>query len=135
MTDMATLQKREQVDLFLDTSRASFRQLGEAYYKAFGSERNNASSQVRNLQQIVYSATRFSDIEDFVKNQMGKKREQWLQVGQDTLSQLDGLRECAERIAGSDPAIALNLRLGLARGWMRTVVSEYLYHLAIDQMP
>ena len=46
--------------------------------------REKISSQVRNLQQISCSAPRFADIEDFVKNQMGKgdkNSKKWKAVG------------------------------------------------------
>jgi hypothetical protein len=143
-------EQNQETELYLDAHRQEFRELGRSYYRAFGHRKGDISSQIRNLQQITCSATRLSDVEDFVKNQMGrekppehKAREKpsdapWHKVGDPTLQQLRLLWECAENLARSSESdretIALAIRLKLARGWVRSVVSEYLYQLAIETM-
>ena len=97
---------------------------------------NHISAQIRNLQQITCSATRFADIEDFVKNQMGKemgKEAKWRELGDNVLAQLKTLRRKSEQL-DNDPINQMALRLRLARSWVRAVVSEYLYRVARDQI-
>ena len=124
-----------------DDNHKKFSQLGERFFDAFeyDTEADNISTQVRNLQQITCSATRFADIEDFVKNQMGKEKTgeaqktPWKAVGNAVLEQLEALREKSQELE-TDPYHQMALRLRLARGWVRAVVSAYLYKVACDQM-
>jgi hypothetical protein len=84
----------------------------------------------------VVSATRFADIEDFVKNQMGRNAgpyREWRQVGDTILQQLRELRKAADQFT-PDPGQRLLLRLHLARGWVRAVVGAYLYAKAHKEM-
>ena len=121
-------------DRSIDEQHEQFANLGRRFFKEFGSDQGKVSTQVRNLQQITCSATRFADIEDFVKNQMGKKsNSKWRVVGKDALEHLLQLRSSSEQIA-DDAADRMAVRLRLARGWVRAVVGEYLYRLALQQM-
>lgn len=130
----------QKVDCYIDENHATFSQLGESFFTTFGYDRQNnrISTQVRNLQQITCSATRFADIEDFVKNQMGKERTDnqntpWRELGNKVLTQLNQLR--AESVnLDADSSNQMALRLRLARGWVRAVVSAYLYEVALNQM-
>jgi hypothetical protein len=91
---------------------------------------------VRNLQHVAVSATRFADIEDFVKNQMGRKAgayREWRRVGDDILRQLGELRKAADGFV-TDDGQRLLLRLHLVRGWARAVVGAYLYAKAQKEM-
>ena len=135
---MITLTSDQTIraDQYLDTQHESFAPLGELLFATFGHKSGRISSQVRNLQQIVCSATRFADVEDFVKNQMGKgggEAKSWRQIGDEMLTQLKRLREQAAKWS-DDSEVQLSLRLKLARGWVRAVVGEYLYRVARDQM-
>ncbi len=131
----------QSADRYIDEHHETFSKLGERFFEVFSyDDRNNRiSTQIRNLQQIACSATRFADIEDFVKNQMGKERTdertppKWKAVGGKMLKQLKALRDDSQLFDG-DPANQLAIRLRLARGWARAVVSEYLYRVALDQM-
>ena len=125
----------EKANCYIDENHERFSTLGKRFFGRFG------RTQVRNLQQITCSATRFADIEDFVKNQMGKgKSGEWKEVGEEVLQQLQRLRTDSKRkdfASGPAEQMALRqmaLRLYLARGWVRAVVSEYLYRVALDQM-
>ena len=138
----------QKVDSYIDNSRETFSKLGNRFFEEFGyDEKNNRiSTQVRNLQQITCSATRFADIEDFVKNQMGKadKNKPWRNLGDDVLQGLKELRDTSRKLVPDDSTDQSKLsesrmkqmavRLRLARGWVRAVVSQYLYRVARDQM-
>ncbi|NLX99912.1 MAG: hypothetical protein GXY83_27760 [Rhodopirellula sp.] len=137
---MITLKPDEaaKADQFLDEQHDRLSRLGESLFETFGYDRKTkrVSSQIRNLQQIVCSATLFADIEDFVKNQMGKgtaSARDWQRVGEEVLKQLRDLRQKAMGMAES-PDAQLAVRLRLARGWVRAVVSEYLFRVACAEM-
>ena len=94
------------------------------------------TSQVRNLQQIVYTATRFTTIINYVKNQIGKgqRDKQWAtvvnnndRVGDLVLQQLDQLRHEGERIAQEYDESPYAVALQLARGWVEQVATQFLY--------
>lgn len=128
-----------QADCYLDDDdrRDTFVGLGNDLFGRFRSDKGKISAQVRNLQQIACSATRFADIEDFVKNQMGKEKEKgdskWKAVGHEVLQQLSHLR-IDSREMDHDHKNRMALRLYLARGWVRAVVGQYLYRVALDRM-
>ncbi len=122
-------------DRYIDDSHEDFAELGQRFFEAFGYDRNagHASAQVLNLQQIALSARRFVDIEDFVKNQMGKRTNKWPLVGDEVLSQLKVLRQESRNIS-EDRAQQFLVRLHLARGWVNVVVGEYRYRIAHSRM-
>ena len=124
----------QAADRYIDENHETFARLGDCFFDKFGydKEKERISTQVRNLQQITCSATRFADIEDFVKNQMGKETAnppEWKAVGEDILAELKRLRDKSQEL-DSDSANQMALRLRLARGWGRAVVGEYLYRVA-----
>ena len=128
----------QKVDSYIDDNYKTFSKLGNRFFEVFSydKEKNTIRAQIRNLQQITCSATRFADIEDFVKNQMGKEKKEeprWRTLGDDVLVALEELRKKSEQL-DTDPANQMALRLRLARGWGRAVVSQYLYRVACDQM-
>ena len=134
----------QKTDRYIDTNHKTFSQLGKCFFKVFGYDKKNnrVSTQVRNLQQMVCSATRFADIEDFVKNQMGKEekgKQQWRKLGDNVLKGLKELRDTSQTLVPDDSideskVKQMAVRLRLARGWVRAVVSQYLYQVARDQM-
>jgi len=135
---MSVLEPRivAQVDQYIDENHEKFSQLGRELFKVFDFDRKKGhiATQIRNLQQTVCSATRFADIEDFVKNQMGKTgSKEWKRIGDHVLSQLAELRAVSAKLT-NDPGAAMAARLRLARGWVRAVVSEYLYQVAQTQI-
>lgn len=131
----------QKTDRYIDENRETFSALGDRFFQVFGydKEKNQIRTQVRNLQQITCSATRFTDIEDFVKNQMGKEKPdeynppKWRALGDEVLDALKELRDKSQQF-DRDPAHQMALRLLLARGWVRAVVSQYLYKVARNQM-
>ncbi len=125
-----------EVDKYIDAHHGQFSELGRKLFDVFGfdAKKDRIATQVRNLQQVACSATRFADIEDFVKNQMGKTgNAKWRQIGDTILSELNRLRIDSNSMA-SNECEAMAVRLRLARGWVRAVVSEYLYQVAQAQM-
>ena len=122
-----------KVDCYLDENHDEFSTLGKRFFVKFRSDKGKISSQVRNLQQIACSAPRFADIEDFVKNQMGKGDKKWRAVGPEVLKTLARLRTASEELT-DDQYDRMALRLRLARGWVQAVVGEYLYRLALKEM-
>ena len=135
---MDTLNRElaRQADRYIDDSHENFAELGQRFFEEFGYDHKanrGVSTQVRNLQQIALSARRFVDIEDFVKNQMGKRTNQWPAVGDEVLSQLKVLRQESRNLS-EDRAQEFLLRLHLARGWVNVVVGEYLYQVAQSRM-
>ncbi len=123
----------QAADRCVDERHGQFANLGGRFFEQFGSDRGRVSTQIRNLQQIACSAPRLADVEDFVKNQMGKGNSDWKAVGNAVLEQLSQLRNYSAEIA-DDPADQMAVRLRLARGWARAVVGQYLYRLAKEQM-
>jgi hypothetical protein len=111
--------------------------LGDEFFDVFGADREGRiNTQVRNVQQIVVSARRLADVEDFVKNQMGKTTQascDWRKVGDTVLKHLAQLRDRATGMT-TDEGQRVALRLYLARGWVRAVVGAYLYAKARREM-
>ena len=127
-----------KADCYIDKNHKAFSALGQRFFDTFGYEKKNnrISTQIRNLQQMACSAARFADIEDFVKNQMGKEKgdaSRWRALGTEVLNELRKLRDQSQKLDG-DGGNQMALRLRLARGWVRAVVGEYLYSVARDQM-
>jgi hypothetical protein len=127
-----------KADAYLDgEAHDTFAALGSTFYQVFGADpEGRINTQIRNLQQVVVSATRFGDIEDFVKNQMGKNTRaarDWRRMGDRALDLLKALRQQAEALSG-DEGQRLQLRLHLARGWVRAVVGAYLFDKAHEEM-
>ena len=128
-------QMVRQADSYIEENHEKFAGLGRRFFESFSYNRaqSRTSTQVRNLQQMTYSATRFVDIEDFVKNQMSKDSK-WRSLGSEVLKQLEELRQESERIDSAGPEQQLALRLRIARSWARAVVSEYLYQVVLHQL-
>lgn len=126
------------VDAYIDNHHEDFSELGDVCFQAFGYDKanNRISSQVRKLQQLAMSASRLADIEDFIKNQMGKDdstQSQWWVLGPKALQQLRTLRSESQGLSAV-PTEQLAIRLRLARGCVRALVSAYLYRVALAQM-
>ena len=132
--DTLSRELARQADLYIDDRHEDFAELGQRFFEEFGYD---SSTQVFNLLQIALSARRFIDIEDFVKNQMGKQTNKWLVVGEEVLRQLKVLREESRNMSkdmAEDRAQEFLLRLHLARCWAKAVVGEYRYQVAHSQM-
>lgn len=87
------------------------------------------TSQVRGLENLIVSTSRFSEIINYIKNQAGKdtKNKNWAAIVEDMLHQLKDLENKARGIGETDTEAMLEIKLKLAKGWARQVVSHYLY--------
>jgi delta 1-pyrroline-5-carboxylate dehydrogenase len=68
------------------------------------------SSQVRGLEQLTFSSTRFSQVINYIKNQAGKEKKeksQWTKIAPKLINQLGELEQEAYIIVNKDPAIDL----------------------------
>ena len=115
---------RQQIDLFLEAlyEGGHTRKAGQQMVDS-----NMKSSQVRGLENLIVATTRFSEIINYIKNQVGKNRPEWEQAGPLLLNQLHQLEQEAERLVANNAAVRLETKLELARGWARQVVAHYLY--------
>jgi len=85
-------------------------------------------TQIRGLETIVASSTRFSQILNYIKNQAGKDRKKkWSETAPLLLKQLDQLEAFANGMAQDNPAAILEIKMRLARGWAGQVAAHYLY--------
>jgi hypothetical protein len=142
ITTATIIELRQRADEFLDSDaqQKAMRELGRELFEVFGSdEKGRVSTQIRNLQQMAVSAARLADVEDFVKNQMGKEKiddqggGKWHRVGGRILDHLKTLRDQAARLA-NDETPRLHIRLHLVRGWIRAVVGAYMYAKACSEL-
>ncbi len=91
------------------------------------------TSQIRGLQTLITSTSRFSEIINYIKNQAGKekpgksKRPQWREVAPVLLEQLEFLEAEAGKLGQGDPAMILAVKLKLARVWAKQVTAHYLF--------
>lgn len=86
------------------------------------------TTQIRGLENIVTSTSRFSEVMNFIKNQAGKERKkQWAEVAPDLLKQLEALEQQAWEMSGENAALCLEIKIRLARGWAKQVVTHFLY--------
>lgn len=116
----------KEIDLCLERIYPDSISLAEEVVKAG----LNAKSQMRGFETLINATSRFSEIQNYIKNQAGKESEKvlkWRTVAPLMLDQLDSLETEAHRIAGSDPQQILDVKLRLARGWAKQVVCHFLY--------
>ena len=86
------------------------------------------SSQIRNLENLVMSTKRFSEIINFIKNQTGKdKKGKWLLIADTLLHQLEELEDKAKEIGKDNPGIIFEVKKRLARGWVKQIVAHYFF--------
>ncbi len=135
-----TPQVLAEIDKRLESSLNAYQKAGDQLFAVFEPDEGRVSSQVRNLQQTTCAAVRLSQVENFIKNQMGRSREvaeKWVRVGPLLLEQVDMLRKQAENIAkkfGLSEDEELEVRLRLARGWVSTLVSQYMYRFGLARL-
>jgi len=86
------------------------------------------SSQIRNLENLVMSTRRFSEIINFIKNQTGKdKKGKWLLIADTLLHQLEDMEDKAREIGKDNPSITFEVKKHLARGWVKQIVAHYFF--------
>lgn len=90
-------------------------------------ESDMKNTQIRGLENLIVSTTRFSEIINYIKNQVGKNRTEWQTVGPILICQLEKIEAKAVEIAAEDLSVRMEVKLRLARGWARQVVAHFLY--------
>jgi hypothetical protein len=123
------LDHRRKIDQFLESMVVESQQMGEELYRAF----EKKITQIRGLERLIVSTTRFSEIRNYVKNQAGRETgssKPWKLVAEALLRQLAKLEGKAIEIGGADNGAVMDAKLRLARGWGRQVVAHYLYTAA-----
>lgn len=124
-----------------DTHRQqSYENLGVSMFEIFRTTNDKVSTQVRNLQSIANSAERFSDVELFIKNQMGRNTDiagQWSALSPHPLEQLRQIGDhtnpsgdhCAvpQHLRAELATHCLPVRLHIVRGWVRAVIGGYMF--------
>ncbi len=124
--DAETLKK---VDMFLEDFYPFAKQAGNLM-----SEVKLGKTQVRGMETFIASASRFSQIINYIKNRAGKDREKtWINIARDLLDQLDQLETRAKELGKNNPAVILDIKMKLARGWANQVVSQYLFADALKE--
>lgn len=121
-------QLLQTIDIFLEDYFARSQETGRLLAQHLPDK-----SQIRKLETLILSTSRFSEIKNFIKNQAGKERDQdnkWRRVAPRLLRQLDELEAQAHALGGGDPATILAVKLQLARGWAKQVVAHYLFELS-----
>lgn len=124
----------KKLDLFLDHYYEQSKKAGQYLSNCFPGK--GGKSQIRNLENIVYTARRLSAIQNFIKNQMGKdSKDNWTKslsaenksMGDFLLFQVEELIQKANILSENNPELGLEVGLYLARIWAKQVTSEYLY--------
>jgi hypothetical protein len=119
-------ETRKNIDLFLEEIYPDSEKMGEKMAKR---EAALQTSQARGLENLTVSTSRFSEIINYIKNQAGKsaKGKSWNIFAEEMLLKLKEIENKAREIGGNDPGTVLEVKLGLARGWVKQVVAHYLY--------
>jgi len=112
-----------EIDLYLEDFYPDAVKTGNEMFSA-----GLGNAQIRGLQTLVTSASRFSEIVNYIKNQVGKdKKGKWLRVGSLLLEQLEQIEKKSNEIGGGEAVATLEIKRRLARGWAKQVVAHYLY--------
>lgn len=91
-------------------------------------------AQVRGLETLTATTSRFSEIINYVKRQTGKDtKNEWTKLGPKLISQLEDLEKKAEELSKDNVDSCLDIKLLLARGWVNQVVCHYLYEKTINE--
>lgn len=117
---METIQA---IDVYLEEIYDRSKTAGEGLSSA-----NFGMAQIRGLENMIMAAPRFSEIINYIKNQTGKDRKnQWIGVAPNLIEQLETLETKANQMSCGDPALALDIKMRLAKGWGRQVITHCLY--------
>ena len=120
------LKLLKDIDLYMEEFYPQAKEAGEKM-----AEVKLAKAQIRNLETIITSVTRFSEVINYIKNQAGKdksrKDKTWILIAPLLLGQLEQLEKKASQMANNNPEILLDIKMRLARVWAKQVVAQYLY--------
>jgi hypothetical protein len=120
----------KEIDIFLEEFYPKSKIAGEEMVRA-----RLSRSQLRGLENIIASTTRFSEIINYIKNQTGKdKQKEWTQVASLLLDQLDKIAAKSHEISRDNVSLLLDVKMKLARSWARQVITHYLYAEIEDKL-
>ncbi|QTA92056.1 hypothetical protein [Desulfonema magnum] len=112
-----------EIDLYLEEFYSQSVKAGNEMARA-----GLRTTQIRGLETLVTSASRFSEIINYIKNQAGKdKKGKWLKIASLFLEQLEQIEHKSNEMSRGNPEAALEIKMKLARGWAKQVVAHYLY--------
>ncbi len=119
-----------EIDLFLEQIYGDSKQMGDEL-AAVGL----GKTQLRGLETLITSTSRFSEIINYIKNQAAKdtKKTTWIRVAPGVIRQLEALEVKAQEIGSGDPSLVLDIKMKLARGWGKQVIFHCLYKLQLNQ--
>lgn len=130
-----SVQELQDIDDLIDTK--FYRKgvdMGDLFFDAYGQEKGMA--QVRNFQGIAFAATRFSAVENFVKNQVGKEKQGsgWLHrgkgntaIGDLVLSHFQEMAKAAEDLAKKDYAKKMTIAMRLLHAYVDALAAQFAY--------
>lgn len=117
------------VDIFLEGYYARSIEAAEIMVKC-----ELGKAQVRGLETLTATTSRFSEIINYVKRQTGKDtKNKWITLCPKLISQLEELEKKAEELSKDNVDSCLDIKLLLARGWVNQVVCHYLYGMTIKE--
>lgn len=117
------------IDIFLEEYYTRSKEAAEIMVKF-----DLGKAQVRGLETLTATTTRFSEIINYVKRQTGKDtKNEWTKLGPKLISQLEDLEKKAEELSKDNVDSCLDIKLLLARGWVNQVVCHYLYEKTINE--
>jgi len=102
----------------------------ESYKDRSSSKPKIALTQVRGLENVAYTTLKVSDITDYVKKQIGRRR--WpLELGEDLLAAFDRLQPEVRRIAKDmgvqDKDLPRQTHLLLCREYVKHLAAHFIY--------
>jgi hypothetical protein len=117
------------IDLHLETLYESKETINIGQKMAdIKSDAKQFNTQIRNLENLVMSTKRFSEIINFIKNQTGKdKTGKWPLIADTLLHQLEELEDKSREIGKDKPGITFEVKKHLARGWVKQIVAHYFF--------
>lgn len=141
MSQQLKINREVNIEVDREGFRASAKELGE---RAAGIFTGNQKSQMKNLENITNSAHKMTDVLNFIKRQTGKAKagDGWKRsnFGQRLLEQLEMNVErkvgpiCQALAFGEGDAPGrMDIKLRLAREYIRQLVVHYEYRLGDDQ--
>jgi hypothetical protein len=117
------------IDIFLEEYYTRSKEAAEIMVNS-----NLGMAQVRGLETLAATTSRFSEIINYVKRQTGKDtKNEWTKLGPKLISQLEELEKKAEELSKDNVDSCLDIKLLLARGWVNQVVCQYLYEKTIKK--
>jgi len=89
-------------------------------------------TQLRGLETVITSTSRFSEIINYIKNQAARDTDRkWIDVAPRLIRQLDALEAQAETLGNGNASLILDIKMKLARGWGKQVITHCLYELSL----